>query len=236
MVAPRWLLHPAAPGRPQPAGSLVYELATGHPDRQAGALVFPADLTEELRAWPQERWATLGIDLDQVVATAGPGLLATRRRPRPAPAPGARRGPVGAGASALDPGPRRAAHPSGWLGRPGPAALAAPDQRPPPRRALPVARPTVARWQLCGSPSTSCAGGWTVTVHGDRSTSCPAITRHPGRAGGGTEPDSGQSRADSGHPVRGQPTHSRRDSRVLTGEPDGRRPPERTQLHPAGHR
>lgn len=48
----------AAPGRPQPAGSLVYELATGHPDRQAGELVFPA----ELRAWPQERQAALGVD------------------------------------------------------------------------------------------------------------------------------------------------------------------------------
>jgi hypothetical protein len=40
VVAPRWLLHPAVP---QPAGSLVYELATGHPDRQPGELVFPVD-------------------------------------------------------------------------------------------------------------------------------------------------------------------------------------------------
>jgi len=38
VVAPRWLLHPPVP---QPAGSLVYELATGHPDRQAGELVSP---------------------------------------------------------------------------------------------------------------------------------------------------------------------------------------------------
>jgi hypothetical protein len=66
VVAPRWLLHPAVP---QPAGSLVYELATGHPDRQPRELIFPADLTAELRAWPQERWATLGVDLDQVAAT-----------------------------------------------------------------------------------------------------------------------------------------------------------------------
>jgi len=65
VVAPRWLLHPAVP---QPAGSLVYELATGHPDRLAGDLVFPADLTEELRAWPQERWAALGVGLEQVAA------------------------------------------------------------------------------------------------------------------------------------------------------------------------
>jgi hypothetical protein len=63
VVAPRWLLHPAVP---QPAGSLVYELATGHPDRQPGELVFPADLTEELRAWPEERWAALGVDLRRV--------------------------------------------------------------------------------------------------------------------------------------------------------------------------
>jgi hypothetical protein len=65
VVAPRWLLHPAVP---QPAGSLVYELATGHPDRQPGEVVFPADLVEELRAWPQERWAALGVDLQQVAA------------------------------------------------------------------------------------------------------------------------------------------------------------------------
>jgi hypothetical protein len=65
VVAPRWLLHPAVP---QPAGNLVYELATGHPDRQAGELVFLADLTVELRAWPQERWAGLGVDLEQVAA------------------------------------------------------------------------------------------------------------------------------------------------------------------------
>jgi hypothetical protein len=63
VVAPRWLLDPAVP---QPAGSLVYELATGHPDRQPGELVFPADLTVELRTWPQERWAMLGVDLQEV--------------------------------------------------------------------------------------------------------------------------------------------------------------------------
>jgi hypothetical protein len=63
VVAPRWLLHPAVP---QPAGSLVYELATGHPDRQPGELVFPADLTVDLRAWPADGWAALGVDLQQV--------------------------------------------------------------------------------------------------------------------------------------------------------------------------
>jgi hypothetical protein len=65
VVAPRWLLHPAVP---QPAGSLVYELATGHPDRHPAELVFPADLTQELRAWPTDTWPALGVDLDQVTA------------------------------------------------------------------------------------------------------------------------------------------------------------------------
>jgi hypothetical protein len=65
VVAPRWLLHPAVP---QPAGSVVYELATGHPDRKAGELVFLADLTVELRAWPRDTWAALGVDLDQVAS------------------------------------------------------------------------------------------------------------------------------------------------------------------------
>jgi hypothetical protein len=51
VVAPAALLHP---GVPQPAGSLVYEL------------VFVADLTVELRAWPQDTWARVAVDPDQV--------------------------------------------------------------------------------------------------------------------------------------------------------------------------
>jgi hypothetical protein len=39
IVAPSTLLHPAVP---QPAGSLVYQLLTGHPEREAGELVFVA--------------------------------------------------------------------------------------------------------------------------------------------------------------------------------------------------
>jgi hypothetical protein len=52
----------------QPAGSLVHELATGHLDRQAGELVFPADLAQEPRAWPADTWTALGVDLEQVAA------------------------------------------------------------------------------------------------------------------------------------------------------------------------
>jgi hypothetical protein len=63
VVAPAALLHP---GVPQPDGSLVYELLTGHPEREAGELVFVADLTGELRAWPQGTWAKVGVDPQQV--------------------------------------------------------------------------------------------------------------------------------------------------------------------------
>jgi hypothetical protein len=35
---------------------------TGHPDRAAHELVFLADLTLELRAWPTDTWNKVGID------------------------------------------------------------------------------------------------------------------------------------------------------------------------------
>jgi hypothetical protein len=102
VVAPRWLLHPAVP---QPAGSLVYELVTGHPDRHPSELVLPADLTVELRAWPADSWAAPGVDLDQVAGCGGRllaaghfhGWMATRGR----------RGPVSACAPRDDVGTRR---------------------------------------------------------------------------------------------------------------------------------
>jgi hypothetical protein len=59
VVAPAALLHPVVP---QPDGTVLYELVTGHPDRTAHELVFLPDLTCELRAWPYGNWATLGVD------------------------------------------------------------------------------------------------------------------------------------------------------------------------------
>jgi hypothetical protein len=53
VVGPAALLHPHLP---QPAGSLIYELLTGHPEREPHELVFVADLTGELRAWPRDTW------------------------------------------------------------------------------------------------------------------------------------------------------------------------------------
>ena len=63
VVTPAVLLHP---GVPQSAGSLVYALLTGHPEREPGELVFVADLTVELRAWPIDTWTAVGVDPDQV--------------------------------------------------------------------------------------------------------------------------------------------------------------------------
>jgi hypothetical protein len=64
VVAPAALLHPWVP---QPEGSLVSALLTGHPEREPGELVFVADLTGELRAWPHDTWTKIGVDPDQVV-------------------------------------------------------------------------------------------------------------------------------------------------------------------------
>jgi hypothetical protein len=66
VVAPAVLLHPCVP---QPDGTVLYELLTGHPDRTPGELVFLADLTVELRAWPADTWSKVGID-PQVAAHA----------------------------------------------------------------------------------------------------------------------------------------------------------------------
>jgi hypothetical protein len=59
VVAPAALLHP---GVPQPDGRLLYGLLTGHPDRTPDQLVFLADLTMELRAWPTDTWTKVGVD------------------------------------------------------------------------------------------------------------------------------------------------------------------------------
>jgi hypothetical protein len=59
VVAPAALLHPVVP---QPDGTVVYELVTGHPARTAHELVFLPDLTCELRAWPYGTWARLEVD------------------------------------------------------------------------------------------------------------------------------------------------------------------------------
>ena len=74
VVAPAALLHPSVW---QPAGTVLYELVTGHPDRHPGELVFLADLTVELRAWPTYTWSKVGV---------GPrgGRLGARRSAGPA--------------------------------------------------------------------------------------------------------------------------------------------------------
>ena len=48
----------------QPDGRAVYDLVTGHPDRESRELVFLADLAVELRTWQGTDFATQGIDVD----------------------------------------------------------------------------------------------------------------------------------------------------------------------------
>jgi hypothetical protein len=72
VVSPAALLHPVVP---QPGGTVLYALLTGHPDRTPHELVFVADLTAELRAWPTNTWASLGVDPQ----TAAGGVIAAWR-------------------------------------------------------------------------------------------------------------------------------------------------------------
>jgi hypothetical protein len=80
VVAPAVLLDPVVP---QPDGTVLYELVTGHPDRTPGELVFLADLAVELRAWPADTWSKVGVDpqavAGAVVAGWRRGDLAGRR-------------------------------------------------------------------------------------------------------------------------------------------------------------
>jgi hypothetical protein len=59
VVAPAALRHREIP---QPHGRVLYNLVTGHPERAPQDLVFLADLTVELRAWPQQTWTTVGVN------------------------------------------------------------------------------------------------------------------------------------------------------------------------------
>jgi len=61
VVAPAALLHEQIL---QPDGQVLYDLVTGHPDRTPRDLVFLADLTAELRAWPQQTWTAVGTSPD----------------------------------------------------------------------------------------------------------------------------------------------------------------------------
>jgi hypothetical protein len=42
------------------AGTVLYGLLRGTPDRMLHELVFLSDLTVELRAWPADTWAKVG--------------------------------------------------------------------------------------------------------------------------------------------------------------------------------
>jgi hypothetical protein len=66
----------------QPDGQAVYDLLSGHPDRQPRDLVFVADLAVELRAWQDTDFARQGIDINGVAEA----IVQLARRGQLAPA------------------------------------------------------------------------------------------------------------------------------------------------------
>jgi hypothetical protein len=146
VVTPAALLHPVVP---QPDGTVLYELLTGHPDRIPRELVFLTDLTVELRAWPADTWSKVGIDPQAAAGALVAGLAAQRPAGR-----ADRRGGPGPGAAGHDLGARPARRPARPPARPGGPAAVAAVQRPPGRRPVPVA-PDTRRLQQCPRPDTN---------------------------------------------------------------------------------
>jgi hypothetical protein len=79
VVTPAALLHPCIP---QPDRRPLYELLAGHPTERPRELVFLADLTVELRVWPLDTWAKVGIN--RQADARGGGRLVARRPAGPA--------------------------------------------------------------------------------------------------------------------------------------------------------
>jgi hypothetical protein len=89
VVAPAALLHPVVP---QPDGTVLYQLLTGHPDRTPRELVFLGDLTVELHAWPPTPGPRSGSTRSRPPAQwwpAGSAATCQMRSPTPYPAAGA---------------------------------------------------------------------------------------------------------------------------------------------------
>jgi hypothetical protein len=161
VVAPAALLHPAVP---QPDGTLLYELVTGHPDRAPSELVFLADLTVELRAWPLDTWAKVGVDPQ---ATARAVIGGWRR----GDLPGRRLGGLTAQKALALERPAmtyvraRLEGPAAAPARRRLPAVAAAVQRPPGRRPVPVAADT-RRLRKClrRTPTVRTPTVWTPTL------------------------------------------------------------------------
>jgi len=54
-------------------GRLLYDLATGHPGRVPGDLLFLADLTQELWAWDGSTWTKRGVDPERISGVVADG-------------------------------------------------------------------------------------------------------------------------------------------------------------------
>jgi hypothetical protein len=166
VVAPASLLHPAVP---QPDGTVLYELLTGHPDRAPRELVFLADLTVELRARPADTWTKVRIDPQ---AAARAVVAGWQRGDLLGPAAGRadRRGGPGLGAASHDLRARPARRPPPASARSGLPAVAAPVQRPHP----------VASCARLTSSRTSSHGGMRASQEPNSNIISPAQRRRTG--------------------------------------------------------
>jgi hypothetical protein len=79
VVAPAVLLHPHVP---QPDGTVLSELVTGHPNRPAHELVFSPTSRSSCAPGPSGTWTRLGLD-PQAAAGADHCRLAGRPRQGP---------------------------------------------------------------------------------------------------------------------------------------------------------
>jgi hypothetical protein len=224
IVSPAAFLHPAVR---QLDGTLLYELVTGHPDRAPRELVFLADLTVELRAWPTDTWAKVG-DRPAGGRPRGHRRLEARRPARAAAGRADRRGGLGLGAAGHDLRARPAGRPARRPARPGVPAVAAPVQRPPARRPLPVA---VDAWTA--AVSAACRGVYAVDT-GRPDT--PAASRFrlaaADSAGGGwcslPEPAGGPGRTSTVGDRIALPCHGRGSVRGRQCRPEGPDAPARS--------
>lgn len=172
----------------------------------------------------------------------GGRLLAARRLPRTPVAPRAWRGPAGAHSPGDDLGARRVAGAAGPAGRPRPAALAAPRQRPPARRQLliavrlrrPAAVPRVLWRQACDRPRRPHARRVSEQQSGHRERPLDVPTER------GTTDRALDNRPGAGQPTGAlvpQPPGTAEVMTSRTGQPDGHRgqrtpPGSRSLPHP----
>jgi hypothetical protein len=217
----------AAPAGPQPDGTILYELVTGHPDRAAHGLVFLTDLAVELRAWAYGTWTALGLDpqaaADAVIAWRGGHVKGGHHGGLTAEEALALEHPAMTYYARAAPRADCPAAPAGL------APVAAPHQRTPPGRPLPVAADTR---RLRQDPLADTAGPGDRTVGPDRGH------RTPPQPSGWPHPDTVlkfEAAADTTADSRPRPCGTPRPSARLAAAVPARMP-DAARLWPAVQR